>query len=106
MVHHIHGLAIGKEEPERKIQLKVYGSSGWDRDAFLLPGVNHVIPAGHRLMVQVQSSWFPLYDRNPQTFVNIHTATERDFVNATHRVHRSGDAASKLRVRVLPAGMR
>lgn len=73
---------------------------------FTMPDVLHTFRRGHRMVVHVQSSWFPLVDRNPQTFVNIHTATERDFVKATHRVHRSGDAASKLRVRVLPAGMR
>jgi hypothetical protein len=73
---------------------------------FTMPDVLHTFRRGHRMVVHVQSSWFPLVDRNPQTFVNIHTATERDFVKATHRVHLSGDAASKLRVRVLPAGMR
>jgi predicted acyl esterase len=53
-------------------------------------------------MIQVQSTWFPLVDRNPQTFVDIHTATEKDFKKATHRLYRSGKAASSVRVHVLP----
>jgi uncharacterized protein len=54
-------------------------------------------------MVQVQSSWFPLVDRNPQTFVNIPTARPDDFRKATHRIHRSAGAASALAIQVLPA---
>ncbi|HEX7488695.1 MAG TPA: CocE/NonD family hydrolase, partial [Anaeromyxobacteraceae bacterium] len=55
----------------------------------LLPR-SHVFKKGHRIMVQVQSSWFPLYDRNPQTFVpNIFQAKDSDFRTQTHRVHRS-----------------
>ena len=47
---------------------------------FALPTVNHVFPPGHRIMVQVQSSWFPLYDRNPQTYVdNIFFAKPGDY---------------------------
>jgi len=54
---------------------------------FALPAVNYVVQPGHRLMVQVQSSWFPLYDRNPQTFVpNIFFAKPSDFRAATQRV--------------------
>ena len=59
---------------------------------------------GHRVMVQVQSSWFPLVDRNPQTFVNIPTAKAEDFKKATQRVYRSANAASSLTVQVLPTG--
>jgi uncharacterized protein len=60
-----------------------------------LPQVNHTFLPGHRLMVQIQSSWFPLYDRNPQTFVdNIAYAKPADFKPATHRVHHSATAAS------------
>ncbi len=59
---------------------------------------------GHRVMVQVQSSWFPLVDRNPQTFVNIPTAKAEAFKKATHRVYRGGNTASALTVQVLPAG--
>ncbi|MFL6786186.1 MAG: CocE/NonD family hydrolase [Sphingomicrobium sp.] len=54
---------------------------------FALPTVDYVVQPGHRLMVQVQSSWFPLYDRNPQTFVpNIFFATKSDYRAATQRV--------------------
>jgi hypothetical protein len=67
---------------------------------FALQDVCHTFRRGHRVMVQVQSSWFPLVDRNPQTFVNIHQATEADFQKATHRVHRSTEHPSCLRVGV------
>jgi putative CocE/NonD family hydrolase len=61
---------------------------------FALPTANHVFKPGHRIMVQVQSTWFPLYDRNPQTFVpNIFFAKPQDYVKATQRVYRgAGDA--------------
>jgi hypothetical protein len=53
-----------------------------------LPNANHVFLPGHRIMVQVQSSWFPLYDRNPQTFVpNIFWAKPEDYKKATQRVY-------------------
>ncbi len=55
---------------------------------FALPTANHVFQPGHRIMVQVQSSWFPLYDRNPQTFVpSIFWAKPEDYRKATQRVH-------------------
>src|SRR5271166_3718890 len=53
-----------------------------DKIAFSMPDVGHVFRPGHRIMVQIQSSWFPLVDRNPQTFVNIPTATAADFHKA------------------------
>lgn len=68
-----------------------------------LPDVCHTFRRGHRIMIQVQSSWFPLVDRNPQKFCNINEATEADFQKATQRVYRSPEAASQLRVQVLPA---
>ena len=53
-----------------------------------LPTANHVFLPGHRMMVQVQSSWFPLYDRNPQTFVpSIFRAQAQDFRKATQRIY-------------------
>jgi len=59
---------------------------------FALPSVNYTVQPGHRLMVQVQSSWFPLYDRNPQTFVpNIFFAKPSDFRPATQRVYTGRD---------------
>jgi uncharacterized protein len=55
---------------------------------FALPNVNHVFLPGHRIMVQIQSSWFPLYDRNPQTFVpNIFWAKAGDYKKATQRIY-------------------
>ncbi len=61
---------------------------------------DHVFLKGHRIMVQVQSTWFPLYDRNPQKFVpNIYKATDANYVKATQRIYRSKDAASSI---VLP----
>jgi putative CocE/NonD family hydrolase len=62
---------------------------------FLLPTANHVFLPGHRIMVQVQSSWFPLDDRNPQTFVpNIFWAKPGDYKKATQRIFHSADQAS------------
>jgi putative CocE/NonD family hydrolase len=56
---------------------------------FALPTANHVFLPGHRIMVQVQSTWFPLYDRNPQTFVpNIFLAKPTDYRKATQRIYR------------------
>jgi hypothetical protein len=67
------------------------------RYRFRLPTVNHVFQPGHRIMVQVQSSLFPLYDRNPQTFVpNIFLAKKGDYRKATVTVEHSGSAASAV----------
>jgi putative CocE/NonD family hydrolase len=69
---------------------------------FELPNANHVFLPGHRIMVQVQSSWFPLYDRNPQTFVdNIFFAKPGDYRKATQRIHSSRDAASFVELPVV-----
>ncbi|HSP78108.1 MAG TPA: CocE/NonD family hydrolase [Myxococcaceae bacterium] len=71
---------------------------------FTLNDVFHTFKRGHRVMFQVQSSWFPFIDRNPQTFVpNIFEAKEEDFVRAFHRVHRTKAHSSAVKVRVLPA---
>ena len=67
-----------------------------------LPDVLHTFAAGHRLMVQVQSTWFPLVDRNPQTFVPIATAEARDFQKATIKVYHDAGHPSAVRVSVLP----
>jgi putative CocE/NonD family hydrolase len=69
---------------------------------FTMPDVNHTFRRGHRIMVQVQSSWFPLTDRNPQTFVDIPTAKPEDFKKATERVFHEKSAASGVEVLVLP----
>ncbi len=71
--------------------------------AFRMPDVLHTFRRGHRVMVQVQSSWFPLVDRNPQTFVPIRTAMESDFRPATMRVHDGTESPSRVVLRVLPA---
>ena len=69
---------------------------------FTLPANNHVFLPGHRIMVQVQSSWFPLYDRNPQTFVpNILLAKPADYRKATQRVYFSSGAASYVALPVV-----
>ena len=70
---------------------------------FTLPDVCHVFRRGHKLMVQVQSSWFPLVDLNPQTFVEIPKARPEDFKKATERIHRSKTLASSVTVLVEPA---
>ena len=70
---------------------------------FILPTANHVFLPGHRIMVQVQSSWFPLYDRNPQTYVpNIFFAKPQDYVKATERVYHAAGEASFIELPVVP----
>jgi hypothetical protein len=65
------------------------------RYSFALPTANHVFEPGHRIMVQIQSSWFPLYDRNPQTFVpSIFWAKPEDFRSAVQRVYHEPERAS------------
>ena len=64
---------------------------------FALPTTNHVFLPGHRIMVQVQSSWFPLYDRNPQTFVpNIMTAPADAYKAATQTIYGAEKYPSHL----------
>jgi putative CocE/NonD family hydrolase len=71
--------------------------------SFELGDVNHTFRRGHRIMVQVQSSWFPLIDLNPQTFVSIPKAKPEDFKKATQRVYHAPATPSGLEVMVLPA---
>jgi uncharacterized protein len=68
----------------------------------VLPDSHHTFRTGHKIMVQIQSSWFPLVDRNPQTFVDIYKAKESDFKKATQRVYRTPERPTKLRILVLP----
>ena len=69
---------------------------------FALPTANHVFLPGHRIMVQVQSSWFPLYDRNPQTFVpNIFWAKPGDYKKAVQRVFHSAEQSSVVELPVV-----
>ena len=70
---------------------------------FILPTSNHVFLPGHRIMVQVQSSQFPLYDRNPQSFVpNIFFAKGGDYVKATQRIYHAQGALSFIELPVVP----
>jgi putative CocE/NonD family hydrolase len=69
---------------------------------FTMPDLFHTFRAGHRIMVQVQSSWFPLTDRNPQTFTDIPSAKPEQFVKATEQVFHQKDAASGVEVLVMP----
>jgi putative CocE/NonD family hydrolase len=68
---------------------------------YVMPDVNHTFRKGHRIMVQVQSSWFPLVDINPQKFVDIYHAVPADFQKATQRVYHSRGAASHVNVELL-----
>ena len=85
---------------------------GFDKPQALVPGqveklrfdlsdLNHSFRRGHRLMVQVQSSWFPLIDRNPQSFVRIRSARPEDFQTATQTVYRGAAQASRIQVLVV-----
>ena len=65
---------------------------------FTLPDVAHSFKKGHRLMIQVQSSWFPLVDRNPQKFMNIYEAKDSDFQKATIRIYNE---SSQIQLPVL-----
>jgi hypothetical protein len=87
--------------------------NGWEKPEALTPGKEadihfempdlfHTFRRGHRIMVQVQSSWFPLTDRNPQTFTDIPTAQPEDFKKATEEIFHEKDAASGVEVLVLP----
>ena len=69
---------------------------------FRLNDVAHTFRAGHKVMIQIQSTWFPLVDRNPQTFVKINTAKESDFQKATQKVYHTKEMPSHLEVLELP----
>jgi putative CocE/NonD family hydrolase len=68
---------------------------------FTLPDVAHTFQKGHRLMIQIQSSWFPLADRNPQKFMNIYQASESDFQKATIRIFNDATNSSSIILPVL-----
>ena len=68
---------------------------------YTLPDVAHTFKKGHRIMVQIQNSWFPLADRNPQKFMNIYEAEPADFQKATHRIFHDVHNASSLSITVL-----
>ncbi len=68
---------------------------------FSLPDVVHTFKKGHRMMIQIQSSWFPLVDRNPQQFLDIYKALDADFIKATHKVYLGPVYPSSITVGVL-----
>ena len=72
-----------------------------ERVKFELPDVAHTFKKGHRIMIQVQSSWFPLVDRNPQKFVNIYEANDSDFQKATIRIYHDAANSSNIILPVL-----
>lgn len=73
-----------------------------EKVAFTMPGSAHTFKKGHRIMIQIQSSWFPLVDRNPQKFVpNIFEASEGDFQPANHRVYRSTQNATRIELPII-----
>jgi predicted acyl esterase len=65
---------------------------------FTTPDIFHTFRRGHRIMVQIQSSWFPLVNRNPQVFININRASDSDYQKATQRVYHRADAASQIKL--------
>lgn len=66
-----------------------------------IPDVAHTFKKGHKIMIQVQNSWFPLVDRNPQTFVNIYEASQEDFQKSIHRIYHDSERPSNVKVWVL-----
>jgi putative CocE/NonD family hydrolase len=68
---------------------------------YLMPDVAHTFKKGHLIMVQVQNSWFPLVDRNPQKFVDIYQCSEKDFQKATQRIYHDASYSSSIKVTVL-----
>lgn len=69
---------------------------------FELPDVAHTFRKGHKLMIQIQSSWFPLFDRNPQQFVNIYTCDDADFKKANIRIHHDATNSSCIILPIIP----
>jgi putative CocE/NonD family hydrolase len=68
---------------------------------YAIPDVAHTFKKGHRIMIQVQNSWFPLVDRNPQKFVNIYKCSDSDFQKATMRIYHDSKNPSHLEVNIL-----
>ncbi|HJQ69838.1 MAG TPA: CocE/NonD family hydrolase [Blastocatellia bacterium] len=83
------------ERPEPMVPGKV------DKVEWVMPDSFHTFKKGHRIMVQVHSTWFPLVDRNPQKFVDIYNATEADFQKSTQRVYHSRQYGSHVKVGVM-----
>ncbi len=68
---------------------------------FTLPDVAHTFLKGHKLMIQIQSSWFPLFDRNPQQFTDIYHCSDKDFISCDIEVYHQADAASSISLPIL-----
>jgi len=83
------------EKPEAFVPNKV------TRVKFDLPDIAHTFKKGHKVMVQIQSTWFPLVDRNPQKFLNIYTAKDSDYQKASIRVYHDAKYASGITLPVL-----
>jgi predicted acyl esterase len=66
-----------------------------------IPDIAHTFKKGHRIMIQVQNSWFPLVDRNPQKFVDIYTCSDSDFQKATMRIYHDTGHSSSIKITVL-----
>jgi putative CocE/NonD family hydrolase len=66
-----------------------------------MPDISHCFRKGHRIMIQVQNSWFPLVDRNPQKFMDIYNASEDDFQKATHRIYHNSEHTSSVLINIL-----
>jgi putative CocE/NonD family hydrolase len=109
-----HGTMAGYQQLVRGNPLRGKFRNGFEHPEAFVPGkveaisyhlgdVDHTFRRGHRIMVQVQSSWFPLVDLNPQTFVTIPKAKPEDFKAATQRVYHAAETPSGLHVLVMPA---
>jgi hypothetical protein len=68
---------------------------------YQMPDVAHTFKKGHRIMIQIQNSWFPLVDRNPQKFVDIYSCSEGDFQKATQRIYHDKENPSHIKVTIL-----
>ena len=101
----------GYQMPVRMDIMRCKYLNGLDKPKALVPGkitkaefamgdVNHTFKKSHRIMVQIQSSWFPLFDRNPQTFCDIYNAAQKDFQDATVRIYTSPEYPSLLKLRI------
>lgn len=69
--------------------------------SFKIPDLAHQFKKGHRIMIQIQNSWFPFVDINPQKFVNIYEANQKDFIKATHRIYHDAQRPSKISISIL-----
>ncbi len=97
--------AVPREVPQQLGEAGAAGAGKADGHQLHMPDLFHTFRRGHRIMVQVQSSWFPLTDRNPQTFTDIPNTPPEQFTKATEQVFHQKDAASGVEVLVMPQGL-